>query len=285
MKLSQPRQARGGSDIYAFHTRLEYADGAGVSENPHRWAVRRQVALSAHPLAQGGFMFMKRALFQPELAVLLASSLLQAQRIDQKTKLEIGEENALMAQRAGVWDVTETVWDAPGAVPTTTKWVAERRMVREFLEEVLEPTVAVPASKIQRIDYLSYHRIEGRWKYVSMDTRASVGLIPAASADRGDDASEKGRLSLPIAFDGVQAKNKKNRVRDSSFSQVPLRARSLQGETRRQGHDDVGKLPGGNRRSPIELGKQFGDKSGHGLHMSAVQFGIGLRERLIPAGL
>ena len=102
---------------------------------------------------------------------------------------DIGRENTQLSQRAGVWNVKETVWDSPGAAPTTTTWVAERRMVGEFLEEVLEPTVGAPASQIQRIDYLSYHRIEGRWKYVSMDTRASVGMMPASSADRGDIAN------------------------------------------------------------------------------------------------
>ena len=123
------------------------------------------------------------------LAATLGLSLLFGQQT-QNVKLAnaIGRENAQIAQRVGVWDVTETVWDVPAAKPVVTKWIAERRMMGEFLEEVLEPAVGAPPEKVQRIDYLSFHRIEGRWKYVSMDTRASVGMMPATSADRGDVA-------------------------------------------------------------------------------------------------
>lgn len=119
---------------------------------------------------------------------ILALLPLVAQEGKSKEESEIGRENAQIAQRAGIWDVKETVWDSPGAKPTTTTWIAERRMIGEFLEEILEPAVGAPAAQIQRIDYLSYHRIEGRWKYVSMDTRASVGMMPASSVDRGNIA-------------------------------------------------------------------------------------------------
>ena len=119
-----------------------------------------------------------------------SSALLSGQHASNSRSMgATGRENLLIGQRAGIWDVTETVWDSPSTSPVVTKWVAERRMIGEFLEEVLEPTVSAPPGQIQRIDYLSYHPIEGRWKYVSMDTRASVGMMPASSADRGDIAS------------------------------------------------------------------------------------------------
>lgn len=132
-------------------------------------------------------MSIRRILITLSYASALIVSPFYGQETSKAT--EIGAENAQLAQRAGVWNVKETVWDSPGAVPTITTWVAERRMIGEFLEEVLEPSVGAPATQIQRIDYLSYHRIEGRWKYVSMDTRASVGMMPASSADRGDIAN------------------------------------------------------------------------------------------------
>jgi hypothetical protein len=102
---------------------------------------------------------------------------------------DLGAENSSMAQRAGLWDVTETTWDSPVAAPTVKKLVAERRMIGSFLEEVLEPAPNSSAADIKRIDYLSFNRVEGRWKYVSMDMRAPVGLMPAASVDRGDDGT------------------------------------------------------------------------------------------------
>lgn len=100
---------------------------------------------------------------------------------------DLGSENSQMAQRAGFWDVTETVWDSPEATPTTSKLVAERKMIGSFLQEIIEPAPNSAASDIKRIDYLSFNRVEGRWKYVSMDTRAPVGLMPAASYDRGEN--------------------------------------------------------------------------------------------------
>ena len=130
---------------------------------------------------------MQRVIVVLLLAFMLVSSPLFAQRTQSTTfENKIGRENEAIARRAGIWDVTETVWASPSSAPVVTKWVAERRMIGEFLEEVLEPTLGAAPAQFQRIDYLGYHRTEGRWKYVSMDTRASVGMMPAASTDRGD---------------------------------------------------------------------------------------------------
>lgn len=97
-------------------------------------------------------------------------------------------ENARMAQRVGSWDVTETVWASPGAAPVVTHAVAERRMIGMFLQEIIRSVPGAPAQGIKRIDYLSFHPIEGRWKYVSMDTRAPVGIMTAQSFGRGPAA-------------------------------------------------------------------------------------------------
>ncbi len=96
---------------------------------------------------------------------------------------EIGPENAQIARRAGNWDVVETVWASPGAAPVSTHEVAERKMIGAFLQEIIRP--APGSAGISRIDYLSFHRLEGRWKYVSMDIRAPVGIMSAASFGRG----------------------------------------------------------------------------------------------------
>lgn len=41
----------------------------------------------------------------------------------------------------------------------------------------------------RRVDYLTYDRLQGRWQYVSMDTRATIGLMFARGygADREDE--------------------------------------------------------------------------------------------------
>lgn len=98
---------------------------------------------------------------------------------------ELGPENQAMAQRAGLWDVTETVWDRPGAAPvTTTGLVAERRMIGSMFQEFLHPADDITGKDIKRIDYLHFNRVEGRWDYVSMDMRAPVGIMSAWSSER-----------------------------------------------------------------------------------------------------
>ena len=94
-----------------------------------------------------------------------------------------------MAAYTGLWDVTETVWDKPGGDPvTTTGLVAERRMIGSYLQEFIRPASDTSNQDIKRIDYLSFQRVEGRWKYVSIEMRAPVGIMPAYSFDRGDAA-------------------------------------------------------------------------------------------------
>ena len=109
---------------------------------------------------------------------------------------EPGPEAQALAQRAGLWDVTETLWPRPGAPPiVNTGLVAERRMIGLQLQEVLRAADGAPGEDIKRIDYLYFNRVEGRWDYVSLDTRAPVGIMPAWSYDRGEDA----RIELTFA--------------------------------------------------------------------------------------
>lgn len=117
---------------------------------------------------------------------------------------ELGPENARMAERVGTWDVVETVWASPGAAPISHKFVAERKMIGSFLQEIVQPAAGSGAADFRRIYYLSFNRVEGRWKYVSMDTRNPVGLMPAASFGPG----EKGTITLtfePFAVAGSGA--------------------------------------------------------------------------------
>ncbi|CAA9257958.1 MAG: hypothetical protein AVDCRST_MAG95-2181 [uncultured Adhaeribacter sp.] len=114
---------------------------------------------------------------------------------------ELGPKNSQLAQRVGTWDVTETVWETPGATPISNKFVAERKMIGSFLQEIIRPLPNSNIPDFQRIYYLSFNRVEGRWKYVSIDTRNPVGLMPAASFGPG----EKGKFTLtfdPFALAG-----------------------------------------------------------------------------------
>jgi len=136
-------------------------------------------------------MFERRILWAIALGASMASGAARGQQAPPAAVRmnQLGSENLALAQQAGTWNVTETVWDSPGAEPvTTTGLVAERRMVGSTLQEVIAPASGGPGPAFQRIDYLSFNRVEGRWEYVSMDSRAPVGIMPAwsfAGADEG----------------------------------------------------------------------------------------------------
>lgn len=117
------------------------------------------------------------------------------------TMNEPGPEAKAIAAQAGTWDVVETVWAAPDAAPVVTRRVAVRRMIGSMLEEVLYPADDVSDNAVNRIDYLSFNRVEGRWNYVSMDIRAPVGIMTANSFER-DAPGRIHVVFLPFAMPG-----------------------------------------------------------------------------------
>jgi hypothetical protein len=78
---------------------------------------------------------------------------------------DLGPENAKIEGRVGLWDVTETVWAAPGVAPvTTTGLVAERTMMGQLFQEFIRPLADTSHKEIKRTDLLSFNRVEGRWE-------------------------------------------------------------------------------------------------------------------------
>ena len=103
---------------------------------------------------------------------------------------QFGPEGEELAKRVGIWDATFTEWEKPGAAPVTTgSLVAERQMIGSMLQEKL------------RIDDLTFNRVTSRWDYMSMDTRAAVGLMPAWSLGR-DPANRIFVSFMPFALAG-----------------------------------------------------------------------------------
>lgn len=75
-----------------------------------------------------------------------------------------------------------TLRTSPDAAPIVSIGiVAERRIIVGglFLEEVMKPAPGSGATDFLRISYLTYNRVEGRWQYVSLDTRFPAGIMPA----------------------------------------------------------------------------------------------------------
>jgi|HubBroStandDraft_2_1064218.scaffolds.fasta_scaffold19291_2 hypothetical protein len=118
---------------------------------------------------------------------------------------EPGSEGQALARLAGVWDVVTTLRLSPTAAATVTSGVvAERKMVGLYLEEEMRPAPGSKTADFRRVSYLTYNKVEGRWQYVSLDTRLPVGIMPAYSFGRGTDRE----LTLefePLGFVGFGA--------------------------------------------------------------------------------
>jgi hypothetical protein len=108
---------------------------------------------------------------------------------------QAGSEAKLLAGRSGRWSVVETAWAAAGATPVTTSGLAARSMLGTLLQEIIQPPGNGRARDVRRTDLLSFNRLEGRWDYVSFDTRGPDGIMVAWSRDRGAD----GTIALDFA--------------------------------------------------------------------------------------
>jgi hypothetical protein len=149
------------------------------------------------------------------VAIAASASGAQAQetpaREDQKPPTAVeqmsrpGGHEAALAAQTGTWNVVATLWPAPHATPIVTRGlVAKRAMIGAYLQEIMQPAPGSKVADFRRLDYLNFDHVEGRWKYVSMETRFPVSIMPAKSTGIAADA----RIALqfePQAFVGFGA--------------------------------------------------------------------------------
>ena len=153
---------------------------------------------------------MNLAGLRTAVAIALATSSVlagaQAGSVEPRTSTErlneAGPQAEALARGAGTWDVTFINWEAPGAAPTVvTGLVAERRMIGPMLEEILRSAPDAGGAPFVRVDDLTFNRLEGRWQYMSMDSRVPFGLMTAASLD-ADPAQRVFVAFTPFATTG-----------------------------------------------------------------------------------
>ncbi|MDC7694228.1 hypothetical protein PQU94_08035 [Asticcacaulis sp. DXS10W] len=145
--------------------------------------------------------FAGAALGAMVLMTLNASAFAQSPTSAIATMNEPGPEARALAARAGEWTLTLTIHPNPTAAPIVwSDLKVSRQMVGAFLEEVISPADASQPD-FKRISYFHYNRVEGRWQYVSMDTRFPAGIMPAYSVDAGSPDHLVLEF-LPVAFAG-----------------------------------------------------------------------------------
>ena len=116
---------------------------------------------------------------------------------------EPGSESKPLVSDVGTWEVIATLRPTPDAKPIVAKQlVAERVLIGGYLQETMHPEASSKDPAFTRIDYLTFDRVDGRWQYVSMDTRMPVGIMPATSFDRGNDKTVTFEFA-PLAFAGM----------------------------------------------------------------------------------
>jgi hypothetical protein len=129
-------------------------------------------------------------------------------------------ENRALARRAGHWDATFTSWAKPGAPPeVTTGLIADRRMYGEMLQEVLRPGPAARVPAFVRIDDLTFNRLEGRWDYVSMDSRVPYGLLMPAWSLEHDVPGHIFLSFEPFALPGANGSGVMTRMQEIVIAQ------------------------------------------------------------------
>ncbi|WP_394820887.1 hypothetical protein [Pendulispora albinea] len=117
--------------------------------------------------------------------------------------LALGPEGEELTRRSGTWTVVSTIRVTPNAPPMVTAGlIAERTMVGLYQQEIMRPAPGSNTPDFRRIAYITFNRVEGRYQYVSMDTRFPVGIMPAWSfgAQRGPDLTFQFE---PLAFVGL----------------------------------------------------------------------------------
>ena len=114
----------------------------------------------------------------------------------------LGPEGQALAKRAGTWDATLTSFSRSGGAPATLGGlVAERQMIGPMLQEILRSVPGMSGPSFERVDDLTFNRLDGRWDYMSMDSNVPDGLMVAWSVDH--DPGERIFVSfLPFATAG-----------------------------------------------------------------------------------
>jgi len=84
----------------------------------------------------------------------------------------------MLASRIGTWSVLMTMRPTAVSKPIVVAGlIAARSMVGPYLQEVMMPAPGSNVPEFRRIDFLTYNPLQARWQYLSMDTRATVGLM------------------------------------------------------------------------------------------------------------
>jgi hypothetical protein len=113
------------------------------------------------------------------------------------TILKQGPEYNLINPLIGNWEVIQIIYamDSEKILSQDT-FKVERKMVGNFLQEVMQPMDNKKTNAFTRIAYLNYNRTNLRWEYIVLDTRYPVTMF-----ETSQNSKVSGDNSITVGLD------------------------------------------------------------------------------------
>ena len=102
----------------------------------------------------------------------------------------LGPEYNFIRPMVGNWQGQQRIWSKAGASPMSSGFIAKRRLVGHFLEEIMEPAPGSDIPPFTRTTYLNYNNANQRWEYVVLDTRYPVMMYETSDETMIKNGSE-----------------------------------------------------------------------------------------------
>lgn len=109
--------------------------------------------------------------------------------LEMDSVLKQGPEYNFINPLVGNWKVIQTIYAmSEEKILSQDTFKVERKMIGNFLQEVMQPIVNNKQTEFTRVAYLNYNRTNNRWEYIVMDTRYPImmfetGSVPSVTAD------------------------------------------------------------------------------------------------------
>lgn len=99
--------------------------------------------------------------------------------------LKQGPEYDLIKPMTGEWKVIQTIYKMGGTgILSRDTFNVERKMVGNFLQEMMQPGTQGGKNSFTRISYLNYNRTNARWEYIVLDSRFPLMMFETSNSSK-----------------------------------------------------------------------------------------------------
>lgn len=115
-----------------------------------------------------------------------ANSSAPSNSLEMDSILKQGDEYNFIKPLVGKWKAVQSVYSREGKILVQDTFKVERKMIGNFLQEIMEPLVSTQTNSFTRISYLSYNRVNLRWEYIVLDTRFPLMMFETSASQQID---------------------------------------------------------------------------------------------------